>query len=263
MANITINYNNILNTAEKGVQRAAIFLGLGINASRNPDVTHGLQEHTLLQFTPDGLDANVVGSYKEEFTKWIIRNGLRELQETFNIFLDQIYEATLKISVSIGNIDQTEKRDLISEFREAAFKDKFHKLIKNFDIKCDNPDYLYTINSARNALTHNLGQVRAKDCNSNKCLNVKWLGLDLVAIEGNKTTNLGRKISKPFLFKEDGYIGIKPSVRQKRFKVGEYVDFSAEELTEICLTFKNQAYSINNSAIEYAKSMGITYADES
>src|SRR5438105_1920638 len=97
---IEINYDRILETALQGVRRATVFLGLGFNAANDPQFkTYQLSKIATLTLVPDDVDPATLTHFKESFGHWIVGNGLRELMETFAIFLDQIYSATLHITV--------------------------------------------------------------------------------------------------------------------------------------------------------------------
>jgi hypothetical protein len=78
----------------KGVRRVAAFLGLGLNAARDPDFKkYHLTDFAMFCVIPDNLSDNEISHIKEGFEKWVIVNGLRELVESFAIFLDRIHTA--------------------------------------------------------------------------------------------------------------------------------------------------------------------------
>ncbi|MDP2744700.1 MAG: hypothetical protein Q8P00_06525 [Dehalococcoidia bacterium] len=92
MNQVNINLPAIKNIAVKGIRRTAVFMGLGINAANNPDFRqYELAKITSLEFIEPISDEKTLTNFKTEFGRWVIGNGLRELIETFCVFLDEIH----------------------------------------------------------------------------------------------------------------------------------------------------------------------------
>ncbi|NWF74711.1 MAG: hypothetical protein HXY51_16970 [Nitrospirae bacterium] len=98
---INVDLDDIQEIALKGVRRAAVFMGLGLNAAFNKD----FKDYRLSQITkvdlvpPDANDAQIE-NFKKEFSYWIIGNGLRELIENFHVFLDRLHDGCLLFKVT-------------------------------------------------------------------------------------------------------------------------------------------------------------------
>ncbi len=98
-----INFNVILETLQRGIRRTDIFLGLGMNASEmQPPISHVLDLASPfgIQLVKEDLSDDEKLHVALEFGKWITSNGLRELIETFSIFLHQIYNALHAINLA-------------------------------------------------------------------------------------------------------------------------------------------------------------------
>jgi hypothetical protein len=81
---IEINLDKILDVAIRGVRRAAIFMGLGVNAASDTEFTdYQLTHLTKIKIVPD-VAPEVVTHFKDEFKIWIEANGFRELVEAFS-----------------------------------------------------------------------------------------------------------------------------------------------------------------------------------
>ena len=67
----------------RGVRRASVFLGLGVNAARNPQFKdYQLQNLALFRIMPDALPDETIAHFKENFEEWVISCALRELTES-------------------------------------------------------------------------------------------------------------------------------------------------------------------------------------
>lgn len=172
MNQVNINLPAIMDIAVKGVRRTAVFMGLGINAANNPDFKeYQLADITGLQFVEPTSDEGTLTHLKTEFGRWVIGNGLRELIETFCVFLDEIHMVCLLIASNPNKqpIPINELRRQSSKYRHLTFKSKLERLDSDFGVKfVQNPDFLLSINQARNCLTHRRGIVGIEDCSGNQ-----------------------------------------------------------------------------------------------
>lgn len=102
---ITINFDDIRDIANKGVRRAALFLGLGLNAANDPRLReYELTNISAIQLIQPDADDETLSHYKEEFSTWVVACALREMIESFGVFLDGIYEACLVMAVHRGRV---------------------------------------------------------------------------------------------------------------------------------------------------------------
>jgi hypothetical protein len=155
MNQININLPVIQNIAILGVRRTAVFMGLGINAATKSDFKqYELANFTGLEFIEPISDEKTLDEFKTEFGRWIIGNGLRELIETFCIFLDEIYFVCLLIATNKGQISKDQFPKKNAKFRHFGLKDKISYLNNDFDLKIPQSNYLISINQARHCLTH-------------------------------------------------------------------------------------------------------------
>ncbi|MDH4161157.1 MAG: hypothetical protein OEW15_00500 [Nitrospirota bacterium] len=90
---MTIDFDRIKGIALSGIRRAAVFLGLGVNGARNDSLTEYDLAETRIKLLPEKLSAQELKDIKQNFEKWIIWNSLRELIESFGIFLDAIHQS--------------------------------------------------------------------------------------------------------------------------------------------------------------------------
>jgi hypothetical protein len=108
-----INLDSLLEIAQRGVRRASVFLALGVNSARDPRMDNYMfPKDVLIQVLHEGLDQKTVEHFKTEFEKWVILSGLRDLTETFSIYLNGVHKVGLLIAVKSGDMKPEEGRTL-------------------------------------------------------------------------------------------------------------------------------------------------------
>src|SRR5205085_9451567 len=131
MSRIHINFPAIQEIAAKGVRRTAVFMGLGLNAVADPDFKqYELTDITSIQIVPPSADENTLFHYKEQFSLWIVTCGLRELMETFALFLDEVNQACLWILATKGTTTTNDVSSQDKKFRWDGIKTKLDLLKK-------------------------------------------------------------------------------------------------------------------------------------
>jgi hypothetical protein len=259
MNQINIDLPTIKNIAVKGVRRTAIFMGLGINAANDPDFKqYELAKITSLEFIEPISDEKTLTHFKTEFGRWVIANGLRELIETFCVFLDEIHFVCLLLAISSGQISTDQFHRQNTKFRHCGLKDKLKHLNNDFGVATGQSDYLMSINQARHCLTHRRGIVGNEDCFNGKELIVRWTGIDTYA-----ETPSGERISL-FPMPEGGVLLTEGSKimaafpeRTKIFPIRSLVTFSPRDLAEICHFTLNQTSEVICSIEDYVRKSGI------
>ena len=259
MTSVTINYDLILDTALRGVRRAAVFMGLGLNVAIDPNFRdYELTNIAAIQLVPPNADERTIAHYKENFALWITANGLRELIEAFSVFLDQVYDASQHIAVNKGHRTPDDALKHYKKFTEKGVKDKLERLVADFVISTSHPTHIGTIYMARNCLTHRLGRVDLRDCNEDSVLVVKWIGLDMIATtKDGKSMMLDLPLKEPLHFEEEASISPKFVEHEQRFHLGSVIHIPPKHLAEICWFIAEEAKSIIRSALDYAAKMGI------
>ena len=257
---VNINIDAIAELANLGVRRAAVFMGLGLNAAYDDNLRdYGLTEITQIQIVPPNADDKTIAHYKEEFGLWIIMCGLRELIETFAVFLDGIQNACLLMALHQGKMLDREASKFRRNFLRKGVKDKLQLLEENFGVKTQNNEYLICINQARNCLSHRRGVVGVEDCANNDELIIKWIGIDIFAeTQSGKIIPLEPPLPKEGVFLEaGGKIKAKRVERKLSFKKGTGITLSPRNLAEICNLILWSSNEIKRATIDYAQTIGV------
>ena len=259
MNQININLPFIQNIAILGVRRTAVFMGLGINAASNPDFKqYELAKITGLEFIEPISNEKTLTEFKTEFGRWSIGNGLRELIETFCVFLDEIHLVCLWIAITNKLISKEQFQKKNAKFRHYGLKDKISCLNDDFGVTIISSEYLLSINQARHCLTHRRGIVSGDDCLNEKELIVRWKGIDLYA----ETPSGERILLFPMpeggvILPEGGKIVATFPDRTMTFLLGALVNFSPRDLAEICQFTLTQTNEVIRAIEEYARNQGI------
>jgi hypothetical protein len=259
-----INLQVLQEIANKGVRRSALFMGLGVNAARSPDLKHyELSGITGLDLIPAGVDAETLKEFKEEFERWVVGCGLREMIETFSVFLDETYNVCRLFSEEGNTVTGELAKRIESDnkkFKSYGIKLKMKFLYDGYQVGVKEQTYLTSINQARNCLTHRRGIVGTEDCIEGQELVVKWQGLDIWAeTAANERIPMELPFKNPMILEAGGKIKAGRVERIRKCPIGAVVKFTPKELAEIGLTMLDMAHEITSGVEQYGKNVGIAF----
>ncbi len=161
---IVVNFDAMREVAHTGVRRAALFLGLGLNAAYDEEYKdYHLTKIAQIDFIPSDADDKTIAAYKNEFSFWIIGNGLRELVEAFGTFLDRLYKGCLLFQLAKDGNSRQKLEARYKKYHYVGLSEKLVILKQEFAIETGNAGQLASINKARNCLTHRQGIVGRPD----------------------------------------------------------------------------------------------------
>lgn len=212
-----------------GARRASGFMALGLDAAEKAEpASFNLGNNFSYRFLPDPIDDQLLATLRKEFSRWVVLNGLRELEQHFAEFLNRLYDALL-IADRREHSDPIEAR-LKRYLQDTNIAGKLGRLDREYGISCAALGHLTSIATARNVLAHNLGTVDTRHCADGNELVVTWWGLDLVV--GGQIFS-GPRIP-PVVVGEDRSVRTTRSDRKRPFAVNTEIEISAHDLSEIC-----------------------------
>lgn len=257
--NVNIDFDKIRETAYKGVRRTAVFLGLGFNAANEPAFrNYELADLSPIHLVPSKVPDETIDHFKTEFGRWIVACGLRELIETFGLFLDRTHNACLFMAYHRDQITFEDATVWQPAFHHKGIKDKLKMLESRFNLKPDHPEHINGIQQVRNCLTHRHGIVGKEDCDDGDELNLKWMGFDLfIETPTGETIDLVLPLKEQIHLKDGGTVNLRFSERLRAFKVGTPIDLEAKDLVEICNFVLMSTDQILRGVAEYVKILGI------
>ncbi|MBI2984170.1 MAG: hypothetical protein HYY50_00920 [Candidatus Kerfeldbacteria bacterium] len=258
-----IKLDNVLSTARVGINRAWVFMGLGVNAASIETLTPNVTGASYLKLLPDEISADSLREFKTEFRTWVVVKGLEELIEVFGVFLEQLYSMVLFVDAwkSKGQVDQKQ----ISQFTEMGIREKLNILNRNFGIGTAFNDDIVSVNQARHCLTHRLGIVATRDLNTSSGLKVQWRTLQLYGHNEDGSEFVpdmerfepeGLK-KEPVVFPRGSPAKMRNDPRSKVFPIGSRVVLEPRDLKEICLWFSLLLNELNESVIKYCEKSGV------
>lgn len=264
---LNVNFLNILNIALAGIRRSSIFLGLGLNTAWDPTYKkYLLPDSTKIHFIPQQLSDSDIENSKIDFASWLIGNGLREVNEYFDVFLDHIYEATLMGSVfkhdKVNPEQIAEIKKKCVKFTKMSTENKFQELHKNFGFSPDNIDCHLSLKKTRNCLTHRLGRVDDSDCNDEDKLTINWITLDIITMkDGEKDEIIELPLKKHPILTGNMSLNLIHSKNNVSFARRTFVNLSPKNINEICFFYAAEAEKIKNAAVDFLKQNGIEFND--
>lgn len=257
-----VDFDAILDIAHKGVRRAAVFLGLGLNAANNKNFKeYRLSNITKIDLVNANADDVAVEGFKAEFAIWLVGNGLRELMETFYVFLDRLFEACVAFRMTkVVDRPCNDDKELLEKFRYAGLAEKLRLFGEEFQMEPTQASYLLSINKARNCLTHRRGIVGKEDIGSSDALHLKWMGMEVFikTPDGEEIPFIPTGASGEIELKNGGSVMYRSPERVRSFRLGERILLSAVDLSEMCQVLAHNATALAENGLAYAKELGVT-----
>lgn len=258
-----IDVDAVARTASVGVNRAWLFMGMGVNCANNADsIDIDLPEAAYLRLLPEDLPESTLEEAKVEFGVWIVSNGLRELIDTFDVFLGRTYDAAL--TVESWNAAQTGRQtnqaspdERSRQFSWFGTAKRLAALDDQFGISTGFSADVVSIRKARNCLTHRLGMVGREDVNQAGELVVQWHTAELYGVNPDGTDFVPSLEQLPIRFPVGSPVKVRHALREKRFSLGERLVLSAGELKHICYMFRLAIDEARGSFVQYAQRMGV------
>lgn len=246
----------IFGTARTGITRAWVFTGMGINYASGPSKDFNIPGAPHLHLFNRTLSDKELNQFTEEFRIWVTGNGLRELIETFDIFLEQLYSVVLIVEAwrQKKAYDQNKQ----SVFNKRGTPEKIDEL-ENFGIRTAFKDDIISVKRARSCLTHRLGVVNRRDINDSEGLKVRWRVLELYGKneDGSEfVPDLDQLAAGPIEFPRGSAVNMRNAPRSKTFSMGSRIIFEPSEIKEICFWFLLLVDEIQKSIIKYCKNPG-------
>lgn len=254
---ITIDVDLMLETALKGARRAYVFCCLGTNAARDSRLTQYWLEFPTVQLLQRDLPKEQIDHFKKEFGKWITHNALRELVETFAVYLDNVFYAALVVMGNRIDLDSELQRKL-DQFERFGLEDKLTTLDHEFSITPRHPKFWVSHQRARNCITHRRGTLGNRDVQEDGRLVLNW-----PSFEAGLKYKSGEKISFEDHFeagnpplKDHATPYIKVIERELVTEKGQPFSIPPERLVDMTQLLISDARAVANSWHEFATRNG-------
>lgn len=243
-----------------GVRRASAFLKLGTQID-DADVPAdmSLAGGIAFSFWPKDLPESTRKEIADEFRAWLIGSCLRELDQYLGMFLDEAWRLIQLSELHGKRLPSSEQVEFDRKFvHETNTARKYGVLREKVGAEIADDCYA-SFSLVRNSLTHGIGRVRARDCNSEGQLDVMWISPEMVIQDGDVEYVCRAEVFDGYQVRssEGATVGVRFVKRSKNFKLGQKIEFSPHELAEICFFYKQQADVVRAAIFEFLKSKGI------
>ncbi|MDX2027511.1 MAG: hypothetical protein SFW62_02625 [Alphaproteobacteria bacterium] len=259
MQTVNIDLDHLRGIADRGVRRAAVFMGLGLNAAHREDfVDYELSKLPVIQnraaipveFIQENAPPGAITRFKQEFATWITGCGLREILEYYSLFLDHIHNYSLLVLQTRNELKDLNPKKTHAKFRGFGIGKKLEWLKTHFNIDTKHASKISDFYQVRNCLTHDLGIVMSKRFNTENALVVKWLALDLLVKELNSDRERTLYELRNKTIEGGGNIVLKVIECERTFTEGEKLTLSHQDLWGICQFF--HMFAISNVVESFA-----------
>ena len=245
------------------LQRSLDLVSFGLQAADTLEAESlrmpGTQHHVI----PAPNVALDVATARTEYRSWVISNGLRDCVEAVGPSLEWARKlcfiwtrpgaitahdtGATNLSATLTGDDWN--RHIVREgekFDWRSLREKLEYLGKSYGfVRPELSDAIFTINAARNCLSHRGGIVGQKDLKSrsDSGLVVEWRRYELVSGTGDSA----RVLEVPATVEAGETISVRIVETGKEIPLGERITFAASEFLEIVMTFLFFAVQISDS----------------
>ena len=256
-----IDFGSMVDRFMVDARRVAFFVGVAQHAAEN-DAIGAYQmaragRTSALEHVPSGLSAEKVREGRHEMADWVLAQGLRDLVEAFEKFMEAPFSAAMLAARIAGVIDAAAEAKWRKEFDNVGLHGKCKVFADVLGIAVPGDQHFATLNRYRNCLTHRRGFVHDIDCDAGTGhMSTTWRGFDLIlqledGRELSESEFMGRAFDVP------GHIVLRFVNRSKAHPVGARATFSVEELSELVFTFTASAREFAVAAIARLVELGV------
>lgn len=255
---IKVNLDAIVEVLRKGVRRADIFMGIGLNAATHePPISHVLATEGFkhINLVKEELSPEEQAHVALEFGKWVRASGLRELIEAFSIFCDQLYVALFVMQ----RVKSSEQTKLLppQQFERRGIADKLDILSDLIQVSDGDKRVVRSLNQARNCYAHRQGRIGEFDLDAeSKAMVLVWNAFQVEAKEPNGNIVTEDELIG-YMFKEGAMMQLRVIERERSFPLNSELVLDRQDLKEICLSTLHIGQRLLHQSIAMAKALGI------
>lgn len=256
-----IDFDQILEIIRRGVRRADVFLGVGLNASaQDPPISHILAQDSQwprIRLVKQELNDQEKKHVAEEFGKWVRANGLRELLETFSVFLHRLYGTVFLIKRHQQQLDKKFNKCRPEKFERMSIGAQIERMSEIMNVSDISIKVIRSLNKARNCYAHRngvVGELDFDDCSSQ--LNVVWIIFQPQVKEPDGNVVSGETIFRK-TFAQGGSLQLRVAEQSRAFSAGSELILEKNEMKEICFSVLSIGQSLFNETVAIAKGAGI------
>lgn len=254
---LVLNYDALLETLRRSVRRSIVMMGFGLNgAELRPPLSHVLAHDGpfAIRLVEEDVTDEAKEHFADEFGKWVRANGLRELLESFSIYLHQLYFTLYVIRhhaeggapAGLRTPEWFEGRGVTVQMDELSKVVPIHERSKAV---------VASLSQARNCYAHRRGRVGNKDVDGDSMV-VTWNRLTFGVREPNGNVIPENEIIGRLL-PEGGVVQVAVVETARRYALGDELILEKRELKEICLNVLQIGEALYAEAVNVAVAAGL------
>ena len=188
-----------------------------------------------MEYSFDAIRRTDSRTLRVEFHRWAAMVVLRDLIESFSVFLMEVYRDTMQANPAAAYSATP------AQFERMGIEDQLGVLSNDFAIDAAWTSRLIGYNKARNCLAHRKGIVGPRDATDGNELVVRWLVSKIELTNGSVTPFVEAVGPMNSLIRGQHIHGksarLEVHDKEKRIAVGSYLSFLPVDILQICQTF--------------------------
>jgi len=259
-ATIHINLQAVLDAMQRSLQRTMnlVTVGLRVNVTAEhlaaglPDVGIKLQLAANEPWTPERTAV--------EWSRWILLNGFRDAAESVHALLEELLVvlAYLKLKTDSGMVEWLKLEDYEAKERRPihrlGYRDKRAKVVSYVALDAGLLSEVDSIMTARNCLVHRNGTVTEKEVVDGS-FELRWHRMAMYAVKDG----ISREVDRGEVLWPGEVLRLNVRPRRKSFPLGEQIQLSAAEFSEICWTLIWFAQNVADAVQRHGQSVGVNF----
>jgi hypothetical protein len=244
------------------LENVAIYLGYAVGSTKGEPLSSIVLDHAIKQVidgVPDPVPEKDREEYQARFRRWAIGQALTEIDQSYQRFV----VAALETKADLINF--RDRRQLAKHKANLANSWTVHEQLFA-GAPAPKPDrlrdseYLRTLQNARNCLAHDSGIVTKRRLIEDGTMRVRWPGLDMYQLKNGRRKLLPRDQRVPDWARGAKLI-FKRVVRERIYKLGDMMRFSASDLSEILFLYQVMAMNVGGEMHRFVAAIGAELDD--
>jgi hypothetical protein len=262
---LQINLVGIAGRVQRLLKNATYLVAIGTRAASR--ITPEAYELPDVAFVHGFDDQNPwsVAEAQTQWRSWVLTNGFRDVAEIIASTLEEVQLVLAMWSIADPSGGRRVKQETWNDTivrRQAQFhrrtlpqKLEFLQNRYGFSLPTDYVAEVMSINAARNCFVHRMGQVSEPDLGPTGALTLKWRHLKAVIVDNDNETDL----ILPYTAQKDTLLGIKVASRERVFEVGQTLELTLQDFSEISWTIFEFARRCAADLETYGRTKGFSF----
>lgn len=257
---IDLNLPGLFGTYVLDVQRLVDLVSLTYVGTDQVQEVRYRQNFAFFHFYPAGSKRLELEEARNKAKQWLLGCFLTDAISATGAFLDECWKRCGAIRLGAkGVITGQELMDFqgreFRKFHANSFPDKLDHLEAEFDVGTELRRHFMSLNRTRNCLVHRQGVVGERDTNDEGELIVQWRTWQILikCPDGTQETI----IDEPGRVEAGSRVTLEEADRERVFRLGETVEFEAEELAHTAVTLTLLGRQLTEAVTQYGVRKGV------